>query len=143
MEKLHKAVWEWLLPCKAIKNLTFNFLADDTGTVGLIPQNNFVDETIQEFNDGSSERRYSVTFVCLEHLTTEKNTTKNIDVVEQIGDIITWINEQNAAEAFPAFPEGYNINEIRATSDGQDVQTDSEKVVRYGFTIEILYFKGV
>ena len=139
----HKAVWDWLQACDAIGDLSFNFLTDDVGGVALIPQNNFVDEAVSDFIDGTSERNYLITFVCLADLTAEKNVTFNIDVIESINEIISWIEAQNELRNFPPFPEGCAINNIEAISNGEDVATESDTLVRYSFTIKIEYTKGV
>ena len=135
----HDAVWEWIQTCPYIKDLFFNFSQSSPGNTTLIPS----DTVLAEYIDGGSLRRYECTLTRIIQCSFEPNDTANLDAVSEFERIHAWIQEQNDAENFPAFPPGEFPTEIFVlpNESGYAVAQDL-KSAKYMLQFQIEYQKG-
>lgn len=105
----HSAVWDWLAACPHIADLFFNLSQTDAGDTALVPS-----ETVaMTFIDGSTLRQYNVALTRIMPCSFEPNDMTNLANLVDFEQLADWVDEQNAGQAFPAFPEGSVVQEIR------------------------------
>lgn len=134
----HQAVWEWLLGCPHIRDLFFHFAQTDGGDVALIP----AESVVQEFIDGGSLRCYDVALTRAAPCSYEPNDPENIAQLASFEQLGRWIEEQNDAGNFPAFPAGEVVQEIRLLpNQGGFAVAQDGRSCRYMLEFQIEYLK--
>jgi len=134
----HSAVWDWLAACPLIADLFFNLAQTDAGDTALVPS-----ETVSaEYIDGSSVRLYNVALTRIMPCSYEPNDLTNVVNLVDFEQLAEWVDEQNAAHAFPAFPAGESVLEIRVlpNESGFMVAQDAS-FCKYQLQFQIEYLK--
>ena len=100
------------------------------------------DTLIQEYIDGRQLRRYAVELIRFRPITFDANDTGNIDMLEQIDDIIAWLQVQEAEENYPELPEGMRVAAVRVleTEAGYAIANDGI-MAKYMLPFTIEYFR--
>lgn len=97
------------------------------------------DPVIEEYIDGSSDRRYQISFGSRE--TYDLDRVQNIANSTFYEEIADWIDKQNRTGSFPDLPEGCTPETIKALSSGFLFNEDG-KSARYQIQVELTYHKA-
>ena len=138
VKSIHRAIWEWMHECPSAGQLFFNFGDIKSGSTLMQP----TDTLIEEYIEGQQLRRYAVELIRFRPITFDANDTGNIDMLEQIDDIIAWLQEQEAEENYPELPEGMRVAAVRVleTEAGYAIANDGI-IAKYMLPFTIEYFR--
>lgn len=101
IKSIHSALWEWFGQCPAATKRFFNFgMAEDSSTILATAGDTLLDDYI----DGSQRRRYAFELNWIGPFTTEENDPGNIEIMEDVQEIISWVEEQISAGNLPRLP---------------------------------------
>jgi len=134
----HQAVWDWLRTCPHITDLFFNFSQSDVGDTSLVTS----EDVAAQYIDGSKLMRYECALVRVLPASFEPNDVTNLEAALDLDELEQWIDEQNDAGAFPAFPERLPVQEIllHPNTSGFAVAEDGESA-KYMLQFSIEYLK--
>lgn len=134
----HSAVWDWLAGCPYIHDLFFALAQTDNGDTALTPS----ESVSMEFIDGSSLRLYNVALTRVMPCSFEPNDMMNIENLVDFELLGEWVDDQNAAQAFPAFPAGESVQEIRVLpNDSGFMVAQDGTSCKYMLQFQIEYIK--
>lgn len=134
----HEAVLDWIRECPTITDIFFNFSDGENGDTVLVPQTSHNDTIIQEYVDGSSERAYEFTIICIEAYSTVPNSTENLEILMDVDSIAEWVEQQNEIGNFPEFPTNCSIASVECVTDDSLAAMD-ETGAKYMLQFRILY----
>ena len=139
MTSKHKAVWEWLKTCPHIHDLFFNSARAEDGSTQLIPS----EAVMETYLDGTSVRSYNCTLVRFMPVSFEPNDEANIEDLVDFDKVSEWVEEQNEAGNYPAFPEGQAVQEIQVSPNESGYMAMLEMgIAKYMLQFQIEYLKG-
>ncbi len=143
MKTKHEAVWEWLQDCPYIKNLFFNFSDAENGDTIIAPDSAYQDGWVNEYVDGTGEKRYSFSLSQYQAYSTAPNSTANINILREFEKIAQWVDEQGRQKNFPVFPPDETILDLYTLpSNTGYLALYDEKGAKYMLEIAIDYLKG-
>lgn len=139
-DSIHAALFEWFSHCETIKKLFFNF-STSTDSDTMISTSG--DTLVEQYIDGSQKRRYAFELNHFVPFTTAQNDSGNVEMMETVDAITEWVEEQNAAGNFPAFPAGRCPESVSLLDEyaGYVVSQDAN-TARYMIPFAIEYMKG-
>ena len=139
----HTAVWDWLQTCPLILDTFFNFSTASDGDTVIAPVTAFRDTVAEEYVDGSTLRYYDFALIRYANYTNEPNDTENISDLLDVEAVAAWIEAQDDAGSYPAFPAACSVQEVRIlpTSTGF-VAAQSENRAKYMVQIRIEYIEA-
>ena len=105
----HRAVWDWLQTCPYIGDLFFNAASVKAGVTVLVP----ADQVVEEYINGAEKRHYNCALTRFQAFTADANDGSSIEVVTDLEELGDWVEAQFRAGNCPAFPERYQITDIR------------------------------
>lgn len=133
-----EGVGNYFMACPLLKDGTFHVdaLGDEAGeyTIGV----GSFDPVIERYLDGSSDRRYRVTFGSREEYDLDR--VQNIANSTFYEDLAEWIEDQDAAGNLPELPEKCHPETIRAVSSGF-LFSENGETARYEIQVEVTYHK--
>ena len=138
-KSIHRALWEWFLPCASIAKLFFSFASAEDGATAIAPAG---DTLTEEYIDGSQRRRYAFELARYLPATEAPNDDGNVDMMEDVEKIIRWVEDQDMDGNRPALPEGYAAERVIAldTSAGYAAAQDGS-LAKYTIPFAIDYIK--
>lgn len=130
---MDQAVYEWLLSCPQLRELSYQFGAVQDQSTLLLYDN---ETLLQFFNDGSSDRMavYQVApFACFSDAAQD-----NIEQMTAIRSIRSWVDACDAAQVYPEFPGIYKVE----TGDVSISQASApNRLAKYQFPLKIYYME--
>ena len=142
---------EYLLTCPYIRDnsLFFNYAEGEDNTNHF--ETNATDVSVQKpFVDGSVLKQYTFTLASYKSLgyravdVEDVSTDENIDDLEEVQQILEWINEQADNGNFPNFGTGYVVEEMECSTDrpkldGMFNDAVGTPIARYSIVIRLQY----
>lgn len=137
---IHSALWEWFAGCSVITKLFFNFSGTEDGDTAITPAGEMV---LDDYIDGSQRRRYAFELIRYLPATFKSNDPGNVEMMEDVERISKWVEQQNAAGNFPAFPSGCQVENVYVLEEsaGYAAATD-QNTAKYMIPFAIDYMKG-
>lgn len=134
-----ESVVEYFTACPLLKDGVFRVDAlGDEATEYTIGIGSF-DPIIERYIDGSSDRRFQLTFESREFYSQDRiQNLENSGFYEKLSD---WIDEQAAQKHFPDLPEKCYPETLRALSSGYLFDENGE-TARYQIVIELTYHRS-
>lgn len=96
------------------------------------------DPIIEQYIDGSSDRRYQFNFGSREYYSMDR--IQNIANSTFYEDLADWVEAQDAAGHFPELPKGMHPEKLRVLSSGY-MFDESMQNARYQIQLELNYHK--
>lgn len=138
-ESIHRALWEWLLPCASITKLFFNFASAEDGATAIATAG---DTLTEEYIDGSQRRRYAFELVRYLPATETSNDDGNVDMMEDVERIVAWVRAQDDAGNLPAMPDGCAAERITPLDVGAGYAAAQDgSLAKYTVPFAIDYIK--
>jgi hypothetical protein len=146
VSELTQAVVDFLLDCPYIEKLFFNFAEAADGNNQFIKD---VDTTLKKYIDGGQLRCYTYTIVSYHAVSHNPLVDEigfadeNMENLNNVQNIIDWVNEQNELRNYPSFGQDIVIDSMECLTDdpslnGVDV-SQNPPLAKYSFTIRIQY----
>lgn len=136
-----KAIWDWLMTCPLIKDLYFQFGEAANENTVLVPVTAYKDRTVKAFIDGSAIRHCDFALVRFEAVSTEPNSTQNIDTQQHVESLAAWIDEQGGAGNFPVFPATRRPQRVYALpTETGFVSAQGEHMAKFMLQFRIEYY---
>ena len=137
---MHDALWRWFAGCAQITKLFFNFSTTDDGDTAIATSG---DMLLEEFIDGSQRRKYDFNLIRYLPFTEQANDAGNVSMLEDVEAITRWVEAQNDAGSFPAFPNNCTAERVRVLDEYAGfVAAQAESRAKYMIPFAIDYIKG-
>lgn len=101
VKSIHRAVWDWLRTCPAVKSLSFEYGTEGNGSMILRPTR----ELEESYSSGKELYSYACELTCFKPLTFDANDDGNITMLESVDEISDWIRAQVDEGRIPELPE--------------------------------------
>lgn len=137
----HTAVWDWLQSCPLVKDMFFNFSEGNDSDVVIAPVTAYKDTEVDSYMDGSSLRYYDFALIRFAAYTNDPNTPENIGALLDAEALAEWVEEQDEAGNFPAFPAGCDVQEISVLPSGSIAAQDGTSA-KYMVQIRVEYLRA-
>jgi hypothetical protein len=120
----------------------FNFSEGGDGDTVIAPVTAFNDTEAESYVDGSSLRYYDFAIIRFANFTNDPNGQENIDCLLDVEAGAAWVEEQDEAGNFPAFPSDCDVQEVEVlpSSTGYVAGMD-ERTAKYMVQIRIEYLQ--
>lgn len=139
MVNKHNVMFEYIQQCPQVKDLFFNFSDNEKGGTVFSPISS--DYVVETYIDGTTKRWYDFSIVQYLTISTEPNSTENIDTVFEAEKVMEWISEQEAAKNYPDFGDDCSIIELFVLQNTPAVAGQNLRAAKYMFSCRVEYFE--
>lgn len=139
INSIPSGLWEWFKGCADITRLFFNFSDSQDGATAISPAGDTVEE---DYIDGSQRRQYTFELIRFLPISTEPNDSSNVEMMEDIENIVDWVERQDADGNYPELPEGRTAEKIEVldTQTGY-IALQDQNIAKYMIPFAMTYMK--
>ncbi len=139
IKSIPAGLWEWFKECANITRLFFNFSDSQDGATAISPAGDTVQD---EYINGSQRRQYTFELIRFLPISTEPNDSSNVEMMEDIENIVDWVNAQDAQGKYPELPEGMSAEKIEVldTQTGY-IALQDQNIAKYMIPFAMTYIK--
>ena len=141
---MHEAVWAWLLTCPHIRDLYFNYQAQQAGATVLTPLTAHRDTVVTEYTSQVSERQYDFALIRFAALSDAPNSSENMAILVDAEQLARWVEAQEAAKNYPELPAGCTPISVSAIAPGKSyfaARSEADAKYQFQFALRYLYRK--
>ena len=138
MTSKHQATWDWLYSCEDVQELFFAFSGNQNGQTVIIPT--ATEKVDKQYIDGTSMRRYDFSIAIYTAINPDvPNNDENVDVMENVENIMEWVDAQQKAQNYPDFPSNCSIMRVENLQNMPTVAGQDEQGGKFLFACRIVY----
>lgn len=138
VKSIIEGLTSYFLECPILKDGVFRVDALSERPQEYVLEVGMFDPIIEEYVDGSSDRRYQFNLGSREYYSMDR--LQNINNSAFYEDLADWVEGKDAAGEFPELPKGMYPEELSVLSSGY-MFDESGQNARYQIQLELIYHK--